>query len=417
MKLFSFLSSWFSKKEELALSFSIDSGKVIGSILGLSRICQPKILYEVSFSIPIKDKKPDNIDKYTDDMLKVFERVVFDIYKNGLAHLKFTTFGSRRIKEVYYTFSSPWCVSQTRIFSLVKPEPVLVTEKLINDFMNEQKKILESKTEQDLIDQTQSTSANPNLQQTKIIEDKVIRVKLNGYFVDQPIGKKAQTIEVVSFMTLVPQVVFKSIEEMVAKHFVELKPHTHSFALAFFSVVRDFFPKEHDSLCIKVDDEITDIAVIRHGAVVEHISIPIGNNYVVRTLADKFATTTETARSVINIHKSNDFEKNTGQKVSITTEKAISLWYTTLKDVCVTLAQELQAPKTVFILVKNPEEDHFYNKMKKEKSLYTQNVDEKLSICPIDVNTLSKQCQIAKMYNNDTELYVNALFSNKIFQA
>jgi cell division ATPase FtsA len=273
--------------------------------------------------------------------------------------------------------------------------------------MEEQKKILESKTESKV---TSDTSVS------KIIEDKVVKTKLNGYYVDQPIGKKAKTIEIVSFMTLVPKATLEGIQDSIARHFGGLREHTHSFALAFFSVARDLFPEEHSSLCINVDDELTDIAIVRHDAVVEHISIPIGNNALIRAIADNMAIDTSTANSTLRVHESDKLDKKSKDKIAEITEGILSKWFGTLKETCISLAQELQAPKTVFVLVNNQVEDSFFKKMKTERSLYSQNVDESLSIIPVDVNMLSKQCDVDKAHAHEAELYINTLFSNKLFR-
>ncbi|MFA6552467.1 MAG: hypothetical protein WCT19_03120, partial [Candidatus Paceibacterota bacterium] len=138
----SFLSIFKKPTEEISMVFDIGSGSVGGAIVKFGQVgVKPKILYSVRESLPFQ--KEVNADRLMSGMLRALEIVVANLEKNGMIYLNFSGLRRHKIKKVYCSLSSPWHMSTTKVLSLDKKDPFLVTKDLIEDLLDAEEENLE----------------------------------------------------------------------------------------------------------------------------------------------------------------------------------------------------------------------------------------------------------------------------------
>jgi PAS domain S-box-containing protein len=155
-------------------------------------------------------------------LLGISEDITEKIQTEGFKKISSLSKNSAMIDRVFYIFSSPWSASLTKTIRIKESKNFKVTEEYLNRIIDEQEK-------QFLIDI--STSG-------KIIERKIIQIKINGYIVNNYTNKQAKSLEVSVFYTVVPENILKVIDKTVSKLFHVKNIWCHSLSLSIFSVIK-----------------------------------------------------------------------------------------------------------------------------------------------------------------------------------
>lgn len=331
--------SFFSFKKKntdgYSLVFNINSGSVAGALVkitekeGVNLIHYHKepILFQTEISIP----------QHLVLMKKSLTAVAQNIQAEGFKKIIKKNKKPITIDKFFYLFSSPWCLSQTKIIKIREPKLFKVTENYINKLINDQGEKFQMEI--------------PGSE--KIIEKKIIQIKTNGYIVNDIYNKVIQDLELSVLFTIVPDDILNAVETAVSSVFVVKNAWCHSSTLSIFSAIRDLFPQKEDFIHIDISEEITDIFIVKDNTIVSNASLPYGRNHFIRELSTVLKVTEEIADSMIkmSINKSND--ELAAVKLSVAMDTAGRNLLGKINDILNSFKEKIYVPNTIFLIVNN----------------------------------------------------------------
>lgn len=384
-----------AKKEELALVFDIGSSSVGGALFSMSESGVPKILYSVREPIILEEKI--NFDRFLLLTLRALNEVAGKIYQTRLG----------APKSFFCVLSSPWYSSQLRTIKLQKNNLFVFNSKLADSLI--QKEI--------------AFFAEENLQKNigeenkwEPIELKNIKTVLNGYVTGEPLDQKTKELQMDIFMSMSPELVLKDIRTTIAKyfHFRELK--FSSFAMASFVVVRDIFTRQDNFLLIDIGGEITDISMIKNGALSESISFPMGPNFVVRGVSSELHVTIGEARSLISLYEDGHANASTAKKLKNIIMQLKNTWLLKFQESLSNLSNDISIPSTIFIAVDKDFSEFFADTIKSEQFNQYTLTESKFEVFFLDTGVFHDRAVFGENVGRDPFLMMEAIYANKFLR-
>jgi cell division ATPase FtsA len=321
----SFFSFFKKNKESYSLVINIGSGSVSGGIVEFTEKSGEKVIHYAKEVFPFQEEI--SVSKHLTLMQSSLSTLVEKIRKSS----------SEKVSRIFYIFSSPWSISQTKVIRIKESKPFKVTESYLDHQIELQEK------------QFQTEIATVG----KIIEKKIIQVKINGYVVNDFYNKTTKDLEITVFFTVVPENILSSVEEAVSKTYSVNNIWCHSLSLSFFSIIRDFFPNKEDFIHMDVSEEITDICIIKDSVLVSSASIPLGRNDFMRELAKSLNVTSEIADSMVRMHSAKNNDELGALKLAVAMDKAAISWQTKITAVLDSFKQQMYVPESVFLIASN----------------------------------------------------------------
>jgi hypothetical protein len=333
--------SFFSPQTELGVVFHIGSSSVGAGLVRFSKREAPQVIFTARELIPYQE----NVDpeRLLSDMVAALKRVNDRIAREGAPHLKFTEFGSLSARRVMYVFSSPWSITQTKIVSVSEAEPFTLSREQVDKIVATHEKMFEA----ELVGGSKAAEA------LSVIERRVVQIKLNGYEVAEPYGKTANSAEISLFMSLVPRTVLDRVRDVSLVTYHPRDTKAYSMPLATFSTIRDAFHGVNDFLFIDVGGELTDVAVVKGGLMLESASLPFGRNFVVRKAAKALATTPEQAVSLIRASEEGHADPSVADKLAPVLSQAAEEWMGALETALGKLSDTTSLPTDLYAVIGN----------------------------------------------------------------
>lgn len=344
MSMFSFLKK---NKESYSLVFNIGSGSISGGIIKFTEKSGVDIVYYAKENIPFQQEV--SVSKHMDFMKTTVTTLAQRIQAEVLKKINNKGNKNLIIDRSFYTFSSPWSSSQVKTIRVKEPKPIKVTEAYLNGLIDSQEKQFQTEISQS----------------GKIIEKKIVQIKVNGYTVNNIYNKIAKDIEVSVFFTIVPEDILQVVESAVSKVFIIKNVWCHSSSLAIFSVIRDLFPHKEDFIHLDISEEITDIFIIKDGIMTNGASIPLGRNHFMRELSRELKVTEGVADSMIKMHCNKSNDELAAMKISVAMDAAALGWLSQISQILNSFREKMYVPEPVF-LIANCDLTH-YLKSKLEK--------------------------------------------------
>ncbi len=328
----SFFSFSKKNKESYSLVFNIGSGSVSGGIVKFTEKEGVDMVHYAKELIPFQTEI--SVPKHLELMKASLATLADKIRAEGLVKIDAKKGSSIVIDRVFYLFSSPWSVSQTRTIRVKETKPFKVTEGYLSKLINEQEKQFQT-----------------DVSQTgKIIEKKIVQIKINGYVINDIHNRTTKELQASVFFTVVPDDILRTVEEAVSKTFHIKNVWCHSFSLAAFSLIRDMFPQKEDFIHLDVSEEMTDISIVKDNVMTSGASIPLGRNDFMRELATVLKVSPEIADSMLKMHaqKNNNELATLNQSVSLDT--AARNWLTKIFEVLDSLKEKIYVPESIFLI-------------------------------------------------------------------
>jgi cell division ATPase FtsA len=336
---------------------------------------------------------PNEVTDYTrivTMMSKALEEVLQYILKKG----------NIAPKDIVVTLRSPWTASQTRILHTHNKLPFVFTKKLADELI--QKEI-------DAYHKKEMKEFAEHADDHVLLEHKTMRVKLNGYTVSNPLGKKTRSVDMASFISIIPQDIEQQIRNRI-EHVFHTRITMHSFMFAVYTVVRNTLQGNHDSLIIDVGGDVTEIGVVRDEVLLQTASFPLGHNHVLRALVQKFSITFTEARSLLGLYEQGALSEVRNYEVAPCIKKAGQEWRDALQDMVNDLSHTARIPDVVFLSADTEMSELFKKELSEDIfSHYTQS-HRLFTVVPLDMSVL-KGHVVDQEERKDTFLIVATLFA------
>jgi cell division ATPase FtsA len=364
---------FFSKNDkEFVLLFDIGNGSIgvaVAEISDNKNILNKAKLVEVyRETIPFQEHL--RFDHFTKTVAKSIENAA----KRVQAELKYP------IEKAYLILASPWYASQTRVVNLRKSESFTFTEELFAEMI---KKESDDFKNEHIKGRFKKAAKEDNL---VLIEQHVVQLKCNGYEIEDPFDKKVKTIEMPLYLSVAPQVVLEAFVSAIKNVFPKIDIVFGTFPLAYFFAARELYPKFDDALLVDVSGEVTDIAFVLNGALLEITSFPLGRNTIFRRLSSSLHRPAEEIISLLSTF----FTGKTNKEMSIKIEKAFAeiadSWVVSFEKALEKLADTFYLPDQVFLTADDDIKKWLVEGIKKES--FSQYVMTHTPFSVVDTNTL-----------------------------
>ncbi len=333
------------------LVFNIGSSSVGGALFLAQKSGIPKIIFSTREPIPIEEQV--EIDRFLSLTTQSLEVVAKKILAAGMG----------APKRIFCVLSSPLYVSQTRIISYKKNTPFVFTTKLADALIQKEIKIFQ---EEHLA--KYSTVGG----EVRSIELKNIKTMLNGYETANPLNQSAKELEMIIFISMSGEQILKKIENTIEKYFNFNQIKFSSFAMSFFTAVRDVFKQQDNFLLVDIGGEVTDISMTKKNILRESISFPLGRNFLTRGVASGLSCTMDEANSFISLFKDGHAEKAVAKKLGLIMKELQTKWLEKFQESLANLSHDISIPSTIYIAIDKDLADFFSETIKSEQfSQYT----------------------------------------------
>ncbi|MBI5004695.1 MAG: hypothetical protein HZC04_00705 [Candidatus Lloydbacteria bacterium] len=194
----------------------------------------------------------------------------------------------------FCTFSSPWYAAQTRIAKSTFPQSSIITPQIVNSLVDAEAAAFEAAYASHMPAESSGRAA--------LLEQKIMRVRLNGYAVEKPYGKSAQEVDVALYISMSPQFFLDEVNRLVGEVFHRGIDQYHSLAFVSFSALRDIFPEREHFLMCDIGGEITDLSLVKNNLLVETVSFPKGRMTLMRDAVSRLKRQPEEVLSMLTLH-------------------------------------------------------------------------------------------------------------------
>ena len=397
--------SFFSKdKTELGVVFNIGSSSVGAGLVKFHHDKVPEVVYTVRELIPYQETVSP--ERFLDDMVNTLGIANTRIHKEGLVHLRFTEYGSRKIRHAFYAFSSPWAASQTKIASTENPEPVTITRAMVQELISK----AEIAFEAEVID----PKNNPEFQnKLSIIENRVIQTRVNGYETSNPYGKKAHRVDISFFISLVPKMVIDRVSDASLGALHPRDTRFTSAQLASYSALREIFSKYDDFILLDIGGEISDVSVIKKGLILETASFPLGRNFLTRRISRALSLTNDGALSLLRLYYGGNADSQTSESLRSVLDNASREWVGALHTTLTQISGTLSLPQDLFLMISGDSTPFFIRAVKEEKLSQFGVVDVPFRVTLVNHEILKQYISFSSSAVKDPSLALITIFASR----
>lgn len=311
---------WKSKNKECDLIIDISSHSV-GAVLTDFQNTKPKILFSRRLYLPLGTLAREALEKKT---LESLEIILDNLLKEEVAPK------NKQIRKILCIMSAPWVVSGVNEISAREEKEILITQKTIDALLGKEM------NEKKIITQTAVT-----------IEKWLTQIKLNGYLIKNPIGKRAQDIKATAFESRARTEWLEKVEKIIFRRFHrESYFHSHSFIL--LNAIEQLFPENKNYLLIEITGETTELTIIKNGVIKRIYNFGLGKNIFLKSVAEKFGVEADIALSFLKIYQDKKAEQKFSNAISETISIAEKDWINSLNNF---LENSKIKPQTIFLSV------------------------------------------------------------------
>jgi hypothetical protein len=368
-------------KEETIAVFDIGSGSVGGAILISSPDKRPIIISSFRKSFKLTDSvSGENLVK---EMLSSLKDVSSGLQKD--IH--------RVPDKVFAVLSAPWASASLRSIKRKRPEGFTFTEKFAKDLIKEE--ILKFKKEQGDFDE--------------IIDRRVVNILLNGYEVPKPHGKRVKESEIQILLSLSFKEIIEKIEDVITQTYHKNIKFT-SQMFSDFIVARDVFDRLNDFIILNVDEETTEVSIMRNDFLVGTASFPYGRNTFIRQISKNLNKDISSAVSLLSMYKNGHLDEEHSRKLELAIKDESKAWVNSLKMVFRSLFVDLFIPHNIFLITDKISEKWFLNLLNKSNFAEFTTTEDSFSVILANSKTLHDFYDIAMNVEEDSNLVMQSIF-------
>lgn len=399
--------SFFKKpEEEIVAIFDIGNGSIGGALVKLTTHGVPVILY--THREPIAFAPQPSAKYLMSSMLKMLQIVTDNLTKEGLKRVKASFFGSHKLRDAFCVFASPWYVSQTKVIHEEKDTAFSVSAGTMNSLI---------KKEQDQFNEEIKSGKYEQIfgPDTQLLEKKIVNVKLNGYQIHNPAGKKAKELELTLFSSFISKEIIKGVEETIHKSFAVRSVNHFSYGFVSWNASKVLFPDIHDHFFFDVSSETTDISLVSRDILIETISFPMGKSELLRNVVRELNIAPDVALSSLSMYFSDQIDPRFKEKLGAILSPVSEKWHNS----CVLALKQFQKiyalPKAAFVTADLDTSKFFLKTLEKEFPAELNIVGNKLSVSVIGADTVQKFIEMLPGTASDSFISTESIFFNNLF--
>lgn len=365
----------FGKKEKTFAIFDIGSCSVGGALVKVTQDENkiPSILKSVRTDI--KTRKELKFDVFMKDMVAALHETASSLYdkKAGAPD------------EIICVLASPWYVSETRVIKMVEGKQFLFNKRLANDLIQKEVKNLETVFNEKYGD----SEGKP-----EIIEQHIMSVSLNGYPVNDPLGRRCKLLEMNMIISLAPRMCLDMIRETLSKTFHHTKVSFATFTVSTYFAVRDKYVAPNSYLLLDISGEVTDVGIVTKGVLRSVLSFPFGKKTFFKYICTKLEIELRDAEELFKLYIENNLTGEFRKKVEPLFLSIENSWGEAFRACVATLPRTLILPSTIFLTADNDIKKWFADVLQSEEHIQEMVQDHKCNVVTLEGPQFLNMCQI-----------------------
>lgn len=398
--------SFFSPKSELALVFDIGSSSVGAGLLQLTRGETARVIHSVREFIPYQEKVDP--DKLFRDMIETLKQAHQKIITEGATRLAGT--GSRHVnaRRAFYSFASPWSITQTKTLSVKREKSFVFTHEFLNSLLLDE----EEKFKKSAIG---SQKIFPEA--LKVIERRIVQTRLNGYDIKNPFGQIVTTADISYFTSIVPKSVLDKTLEISHSSHPSKNIKVFAFPLIAYSGLRDVFPNENDFICVRIGGEISDVSIIEDGLIIESASFPGGQNPIIKNFSEKTGLVGGEVMSFLKLYAAGHAEESIVTKYQPILSALMQKWVDNFRSVLENLQGGMFLPQKVFLFMDGDLALFFIKALGEDTVKNSRNLDASFDVTLFSTDSLKSFLAWNDGAPRDSLIAVISLFASRVYQS
>ena len=320
---------------QLMFSFTKTKKNKVGIVIDFAGSSIGGILFEAKegekMRMLISFRKPVNFLFETD--LNASLRCAGESLRFVIKELK--KFYPREIDFVVCVFSSPWFVSHAKTIIVTAEKPFEVKNEFFNNLIEEEEKKL-----------SKNRKINSNF-----IEHEVMKADLNGYDVQNPIGKIANSVKSSIYVSAGVKKAMEKVKEEVEKSFNHASLSFATFPLVAFKVLGDIIDKKEEGfLIIDIGGEVTDICIVRNGALEQTVSFSIGYNLLIKKISSRMNTFFGESVSILKAYLREHLAIDELDKTTLAVSDSVKEWGDGFRKALSEISGESLLPQSALLM-------------------------------------------------------------------
>jgi hypothetical protein len=287
--------------------------------------------------------------------------------------------------KIHCVLASPWYLSETRVVKLARPHSFPFTQKIADEML--EKEIASLKESYDK--KYGSIKTVP-----QVIEHNVMGVSLNGYLIDDPIGKRSRSVEMHMAISLSPKSILDKIEKTISNTFHHIPVTFSSFVMSSYLAVREKYVTPDSYLLLDVGGEITDVAIITKGILKASLSFPFGKKTFFKYMCTKLEIETRDAEELFSLYSAGTLSDRKLKKIEPLFQSIENSWGEAFRACIGTLPHTLRLPSTIFLTADADIRGWFMNVVKNEPFIQSMVADHKCTVITLEGPEFLTMCSV-----------------------
>lgn len=364
-----------SKKEKIVAIFDIGSGSVGGALVRIPTDKKNLPVIIKSTRVEIVEREDLDFNLFLKDMILALGFASRNIYQSKLG----------APDEIICVLASPWYISETRLIKMSKEHSFTFTTKIIDDLLDKELSSLDSVFKSKYGDLDTSP---------EVIEHPIVGVSLNGYQVDDPLGKKTRSVEMNMVISLSPKICLDKIKDTISKNFHHTSISFSSFMVSSFVSVRDRYMNHESYLLLDIGGEVTDVGIISKGVLKDSLSFPYGRKTLFRDISKKLNIELRDAYEIFNMHINETLSEKQEKKIIPILKNLEDEWSKSFRDCINTLPRTLTLPNVIFLTIDADVKDWFVKVINNEEYIQSMVPNSKFTLVTIDGPEFLTMCSV-----------------------
>ncbi|MCF7865112.1 MAG: hypothetical protein K9M11_01215 [Candidatus Pacebacteria bacterium] len=378
-----------------SLVFYIGNGVVKAAVVVHEKAKQPRIISTTIRNLPHFDERDrEHLEKR---ILFEFGELVREFKSENFKDLASKDY-KLKIEGAFVLVSSPWYISETSVIKIKEQKPFLVTDSLLS---NSRENIVKAYRDAHKVD-------------VAILEQKIINVTLNGYPTNNPLKKKAETLDMTIFTSFVRKSSADQIRDIIDTNFHAKEISIHSQSLVSFTVISDTWHDLSQYIIADVTSQLTELVAVRKGALSEAYSFPRGKQFLVKAVADKLKVATEVAESLLHMKNEGKIEEELGKKLDTALASAKKDWLESFSESLAVMSASSSLPNNFFLFAPKDVVHIFSDYITCEEYQQFSFAEGKFEVKSVGVPDLMPYCKIENGATGDLSLMIGAIFNSKM---
>jgi len=383
-------------KQKAALIFYVGNGVVKGAIVTHEEGKPPHVLSARVRDLPHYNER--DREHLETRILTEFGELAKEMRSEDLKNVLSTH--DIRIGNACVFMASPWYISETTIIKMKEAKPFTVTDALLSDARNN---IVKAYTDAHKVD-------------VAVLEQKIIRISLNGYVTNEPLKKKADTLDMTVFTSFSRHSSMEEIRRIIEQNFHTDSVGIHSQSLVAFSVIEDIWKDIPQYIIADVTSQLTELVTVRKGILSEAASFPKGKQFLVSTVGDKLGVTSEVAESLIRMKNDGSVDSDLSAKLDVALNDSKKEWLTDFSEGLSAMSSSSSLPSRFFLFAPKDVTHIFSSYIMSEEYQQFSFAEGKFEVQEMSVLDFNKYCDLDAGVEADLSLLLGALFNSKIMR-